>query len=67
MPALSGVEVGRFMKRNQKRHIPIIIHSSQPEMELEKVAEEIGAAGFLRKGISSSALRTAIARQLSRR
>ena len=50
MPALSGVNVARFIRRYEKRPIPIVLYSSRPTGELAQTAETLDAAGYVQKG-----------------
>lgn len=57
IPALSGLEMGRFVRRFEREHVPILIHSGRAETELREAAEALGAAGWVPKGLPPSELR----------
>lgn len=61
IPALSGLEMGRFVRRFERERIPILIHSGREEGELRSAAEALGAAGWLRKGLAPRELRWRVA------
>src|SRR5687767_11870974 len=48
MPALTGSELARVLKRRQVK-AAIIVHSSLPQAHLDKIADEVGAIGALSK------------------
>ena len=50
MPALSGVNVARFIRRYEQRPIPIVLFSSRSTGELAQTAETLEAAGYVHKG-----------------
>jgi CheY-like chemotaxis protein len=56
MPALSGVNVAKFIRRYEKHPIPIVLYSSRPPEELAETAHQLGAAGFVHKGDSDRKL-----------
>jgi CheY-like chemotaxis protein len=60
MPALSGVNVATFIRRYQERPIPIILYSSQPVDELRRIAKELGAAQYVKKGEPDDQLARAV-------
>ncbi|HVJ20866.1 MAG TPA: response regulator [Polyangiaceae bacterium] len=62
MPALSGSAFAHFVRRIERRPIPIIVYSSLPATETGKAAREIGASGVVAKSSSPEQLRAAIAR-----
>ena len=62
MPALSGPAFAHFVRRIERRPIPIIVYSSLPATETGKAAREIGASGVVAKSASPEQLRAAIAR-----
>ena len=64
MPALSGVNVARFVRRYESRPIPLVLYSSRTEEELAKIADDLGAAGFFQKGQPDSALTQVVANSL---
>ncbi len=50
MPGLSGDRKARMIKEDKRtRHIPVLLLSSKPGTELEVLAHESGADGFIRK------------------
>ena len=49
MPGLSGDRLVELIKKNSKINIKIILHSDRAEVELQKIAEESGADGFIKK------------------
>jgi len=53
MPALTGSELARVLKRRQVK-AAIIVHSSLPQAQLEKVAREVGAIGALSKALGDA-------------
>jgi DNA-binding response OmpR family regulator len=57
MPALSGTAVGQFIRRMERRPIPILIHSSLPIAEAERAAAEVKAVGALPKTNDGARLR----------
>lgn len=50
MPALSGVNVARFIRRYERHPIPIVLYSSRTTFELKEAVREMNAAGFVQKG-----------------
>jgi CheY-like chemotaxis protein len=64
MPALSGVNVAKFIRRYEKHPIPIVLYSSRPVEELEDTAQELAAAGYVQKGDPDSKLLATIAQVL---
>lgn len=54
MPGLSGSEVMDFISINCPEGLKIILHSSLEEEELDKIAKEKGAHGFIKKTNNSS-------------
>jgi two-component system, OmpR family, response regulator len=65
MPALSGTAFAQFVRRIQKRPIPIVIHSSLPARSTLAAAEEVGAAGVIAKGSSGAMIRAGVKRCLA--
>lgn len=65
IPALSGVALGRYVRKYQTRPIPILIHSSRPEPELIQAALEVAATGFVVKGATPDHLRSEVNRALT--
>jgi len=50
MPDISGKDIVRILKQDfHTEKIPIILFSSKPDEELEGIAEQAGADGFLSK------------------
>jgi CheY-like chemotaxis protein len=50
MPDISGKDIVRVLKQDfHTEKIPIILFSSKPDDELQEVAEQAGADGFLSK------------------
>lgn len=64
MPALSGTAFAQFVRRIQKRPIPIVIHSSLPARSTLMAAEEVGAAGVIPKGSSGQLIRAGVRKYL---
>lgn len=60
MPALSGTAVGQFIRRMERRPIPILIHSSLPRADAERAATEIKALGTLPKTNDGARLRSGV-------
>lgn len=60
MPALSGTAVGQFIRRMERRPIPILIHSSLPHADAERAAAEINAVGTLPKTNDGARLRVGV-------
>ena len=66
MPALSGDNVARFIRRYERQPIPIVLYSSRSAAELEEAMLDMRAEGFVQKGetdeqflaVISSALRS---------
>ena len=57
MPSLKGDVLCRMIKKNQDlKDILIILHSGLPEADLEKMAAESGADGFVKKSSDFSIL-----------
>lgn len=57
MPMMSGKQAGAFIRKYQRKHIPVIIHSSEPYSALLSARQEISAEGVLKKGSSMVELR----------
>ena len=50
MPDISGKDIVRVLKQDfHTEKIPIVLFSSKPDEELEEIAEQAGADGFLSK------------------
>jgi DNA-binding response OmpR family regulator len=56
MPALSGVNVAKFIRRYEKHPIPIVLYSSRSVEELAVTARTLSAAGYVQKGDSDDHL-----------
>lgn len=68
MPALRGDQAAAFLKQRRfASHIPVLLFSDSEESELERLAAECGAAGYVRKSPDHSTLLAAIGRQLAKR
>ncbi|MCP4899282.1 MAG: response regulator [bacterium] len=65
MPALSGINVAKFIRRYEKSPIPIILYSSRPVEELIETADQLDAAGYVQKGDPDSHLLSTISHVLS--
>ncbi len=62
MPGLSGAELCKWIKARIETHsVPVILFSDLPDSELERLAHESGADGFL----SKSAGRAQLSRNLA--
>lgn len=67
MPALRGDKAASILKqRSFSKHIPVLLHSDMDEAELEALAEETGATGFVRKTMDTEALVGALRMHLER-
>jgi CheY-like chemotaxis protein len=64
MPALSGTAFALFLRRIERRPIKIVIHSSLPEVQLRKAAQEVKAVGILPKTQNVARLRETVGRFL---
>lgn len=60
MPALSGTAVGQFIRRMERRPIPILIHSSMPLADAQRAALEVHAVGALPKTNDGARLRASV-------
>jgi len=50
MPGVTGLELCRMLKSNyETAHVPVVLFSALPSQELENVARECEADGFLSK------------------
>ena len=57
MPGMTGVELCTELKRHyETAHVPILLCSSLPQVELEELARECEADGFLSKEHSADRL-----------
>jgi len=53
MPDISGKDIVRVLKQDfHTERIPIVLFSSKPDEELQEIAEQAGADGFLSKSHS---------------
>jgi CheY-like chemotaxis protein len=64
MPALSGVNVAKFIRRYESNPIPIVLYSSRAVEELKETAQSLDAAGYVQKDESDSILLSTISRVL---
>jgi len=64
MPALSGMSVGRLIRKYQSRDIPVIIYSARPAADLLEAGKEIAASATLVKNGSADELRLVVRRTL---
>ncbi len=54
MPLLNGDRKVRLLKEREKsKNIPVVLMSSKPEEELQVLAQQSGADGYIRKPFSS--------------
>ena len=61
MPMLNGTEKVRLLKqRDASRHIPTLLMSAKEPVEMQKLARESGAEGFLCKPFDHDTLLTAL-------
>ncbi len=67
IPALSGVSMGRLVRKHEARDIPIVIYSSRPPEELEEAARAVHAVAHVQKSDCAAELRKAVARVLATR
>ena len=57
IPLLKGDKVAKFIKENKRiKDIPILLFSSRPKDELQRMVTESGADGFLQKPFTDEAL-----------
>lgn len=50
LPTLDGDKKARMLKENEKtKHIPILLLSSKPDQELQRLTIESGSDGYIRK------------------
>src|SRR5215467_5253015 len=50
MPGVSGLELCRMLKSNyETAHVPVVLYSAVPNQELESMARDCEADGFLSK------------------
>lgn len=67
IPALSGVTMGKLIRKHEAREVPILVYSSRPEPELAEAARAVRAVGYVSKGSSPADLRDAITQALRAR
>jgi len=65
MPALSGVNVAKFIRRYEQKPIPIVLYSSRSTEELVETAKSLEAAGFVQKDEPDNVLLSTISKVLS--
>ena len=56
MPALSGGEIVKLVRKVMIKNLKIIFHSSKEENELIQLVNECGADGYVKKGADKSEL-----------
>jgi DNA-binding response OmpR family regulator len=58
MPSLRGDDICRALKRNEREgsRMRVVLFSSEPEGDLERIAERCGADGFICKHVPSTEL-----------
>ena len=49
MPAISGAEIMKLIKKHYEKEIKVFFYSEQEESALKKLVEETGADGYFRK------------------
>ena len=49
MPALTGTELVKLIKKKEKKHIKIILYSAKDKEELKLLVDECGADGYITK------------------
>jgi CheY-like chemotaxis protein len=65
MPALSGVNVAKFIRRYEQKPIPIVLYSSRSTKELSETAKSLEAAAYVQKDEPDNVLLSTIAGVLS--
>jgi CheY-like chemotaxis protein len=59
MPGMSGIEVARLLKQNPKTsHIPILLFSANSE--LDQIANEVNANGYIKKPFNTHELKSTL-------
>ena len=64
MPALSGVNVAKFIRRYESSPIPIVLYSSRAMEELQETAHNLEAAGYVQKNEPDSTLVSTVSKVL---
>lgn len=64
MPALSGVNVAKFIRRYEEKPIPIVLYSSRSKEELVDTAQSLEAAGYVQKDEADNVLLSTISKVL---
>lgn len=64
MPMLNGFDFGRAIRRNQRRPIPVLIHSSATQQDISALVLSVQAVGWIPKGSSVDYTRQAVAQAL---
>lgn len=62
MPNLSGVELVIYVRKRLGPLCPILLYSERPHAELSRLAEQCGAAGFIRKSSDWSSIAESVSR-----
>lgn len=65
MPTLSGAELIGFVRRRLGSACQMVLYSERPQAELSALAEQCGAAGYIRKTNDWSSVAESVARFLS--
>jgi CheY-like chemotaxis protein len=65
MPALSGINVAKFIRRYEQDPIPIVLYSSRSTEELKETAQSLETAGYVQKDEPDSVLLSTISRVLA--
>ena len=65
MPVISGEALVRIALRNSLRRCPIVLFSAKTPEELERLARECGADGFICKGLHGAELLAAVEKAMS--
>jgi DNA-binding response OmpR family regulator len=65
MPVISGEALVNIALRNSLRRCPIVLFSAKPPEELEVLARECGADGFILKGLHGAELLEAVEKALA--
>ena len=65
MPFQDGLQKLEFLKeRETSRSIPVVLMSSKPRLELERLSRSSGAQGFIVKPVEKSVLLAAMSKHL---